>query len=208
MWHLTRDSESLMPQVDELISRIRQLEDEVQAEYSKRRSDFGSVVEAKRVCFSEEVISLQRGARTRLWSYVTSASILSWLVAPIIYVGLVPFLLLDAFLFLYQLTCLRVYGIAKVKRSDYLVLDRGDLAYLNALEKLNCSYCGYANGLISYAREIAARTEQYFCPIKHARRILAAHDRYPTFFEYGDADNYRLGIERLRAKLGEDQELE
>ena len=28
-------------------------------------------------------------------------------------------------------------------------------------KKLNCVYCGYANGVIGHAREIAARTEQY-----------------------------------------------
>lgn len=82
-----------------------------------------------------------------------------------------------------------------------LLLDRGDLPYLNALEKFNCFYCGYANGLMGYGREVAARTEQFFCPIKHARRIRAAHDRYPGFFEYGDADSYRLGLERLRDNL-------
>jgi len=88
-------------------------------------------------------------------------------------------------------------------RSDYLVLDRGDLPYLNILERFNCFYCGYANGLMGYAREISARTEQYFCPIKHARRILAAHEHYPSFFEYGDAESYRLGLERLRNALAE-----
>jgi len=40
----------------------------------------------------------------------------------------------------------------------------------------------YENGLAGYFREIAARTEQYWCPIKHARRIKAAHGRYPRFF--------------------------
>jgi hypothetical protein len=69
------------------------------------------------------------------------------------------------------------------------------------LEKFNCMYCGYANGVASYFREVAARTEQYWCPIKHARRIVAAHDRYPGFFEYGDSENYRLGLERLRDSI-------
>ena len=110
-------------------------------------------------------------------------------------------LLLDLFLTIYQAICFRVYHIAKVKRSEYVVLDRGDLPYLNILEKFNCMYCGYANGLLGWAREIAARTEQFFCPIKHARRILAAHDLYPGFFEYGDAESYRLGLERLRCAL-------
>lgn len=195
-----------MSRIDDLISRIGALEDEVQAEYSRERGNFVVAVEEKRVRFTEEVIALQRGAKTGLWSYMTGASLLSWLVAPVIYSGLVPLLLLDAFLFVYQLTCTRVYHIARVKRSDYLAWDRGDLAYLNALERLNCLYCGYANGLIGYAREIAARTEQYFCPIKHARRMRAEHDHYRTFFEYGDAESYRAGLERLRARLGEDRD--
>jgi hypothetical protein len=122
-------------------------------------------------------------------------------VAPIIYAGWIPLLMLDAFLFLYQAICFPVYHITKVTRSEYVVLDRGDLPYLNVLEQFNCFYCGYANGLIGYSREIAARTEQYFCPIKHARRIRAAHERYPAFFEYGDAESYRLGLERLRDTL-------
>jgi hypothetical protein len=47
---------------------------------------------------------------------------------------------------------------------------------------------------------VAARTEQYWCPIKHARRVLGAHDRYPDFFEFGDAESFRQGLERLRAQ--------
>jgi len=192
-----------MPQIDELIVRIRELEEEVQAEFDKRREDFAFSVGAKRVRFSEEVSELQRESKIGLWTYLTRASILIWLAAPVIYAGFIPLALLDGFLFLYQLICLRIYRIARVTRSDYVVLDRGDLPYLNLLERFNCMYCGYANGLIAYAREVAGRTEQYFCPIKHARRILAAHDRYPGFFEYGDAESYRLGLQRLRTSLAE-----
>ena len=190
-----------MSQIDDLIARIRVLEDEVQTEYSRKREDFAFVVEAKRVRFSEAVTRLHRASKRGLFGYVTTAPILSWLVAPVIYLGFVPMLLLDLFLTIYQAICFRVYHIAKVKRSEYVVLDRGDLPYLNILEKFNCMYCGYANGLLGWAREIAARTEQFFCPIKHARRILAAHDLYPGFFEYGDAESYRLGLERLRCAL-------
>jgi hypothetical protein len=202
-WHLTTESGALMPRVDDLILRIRVLEDEVQVEYERRRAAFGIVVEEKRVRFSEELSAMQRTARVGLWRYVSRASILSWIVAPVIYAGIVPLVLLDLFLFVYQQTCMRVYRIARVKRSDYLALDRGDLTYLNVLERFNCQYCGYANGLVAYAREITARTEQFFCPIKHARRVLAAHDHYPLFFDYGDAESYRLGLTRLREALAE-----
>ena len=190
-----------MSRIDELIEQLRVVEEQVQAEYEARSSDFYSVVDEKRVRFGEQVAALHRGSKTGLWRYMTGASLLSWLVAPVIYAGFLPMALLDAFLYLYQVVCFRVYRIQRVRRSEYVVLDRGDLPYLNALERFNCFYCGYANGLMAYATEIAARTEQYFCPIKHARRIIAAHDHYPLFFEYGDAESYRLGLERLRDAL-------
>ena len=190
-----------MSRIDDVIERMKTLEAELQVEFDKKREDFHFVMDQKRARFSEEVAAVQRVSRVGLVRYLTGASLLSWIVAPVIYVGWVPLLLLDAFLFLYQAICFPVYHITKVRRSEYLVLDRGDLPYLNVLERFNCFYCGYANGLMGYSREVAARTEQYFCPIKHARRIRAAHDRYPTFFEYGDAESYRLGLERLRDSL-------
>jgi len=195
-----------MSRIDELIERIRELEEEMQSEFDRRRDDFRFVVEARRMQFSEEVVALQRISRVGLFKYITGASLASWLVSPVIYSGFVPMALFDLFLFVYQAICFPVYKISKVARSDYLVLDRGDLPYLNALEKFNCFYCGYANGLMAYGREVAARTEQYFCPIKHARRIVAAHEHYHGFFEYGDAESYRHGLERLRDSLAQIEE--
>ena len=62
-------------------------------------------------------------------------------------------------------------AFAQVKRSEYVIIDRNHLSYLNLIEAFNCVYCGYANGVIAYVREIASRTEQHWCPIKHALRI-------------------------------------
>ncbi|MCB1631881.1 MAG: hypothetical protein KDI23_08615 [Pseudomonadales bacterium] len=129
---------------------------------------------------------------------MVSARPLVLLTAPMIYLGWLPFIVLDLFVTLCQAVCFPVWRIPKVKRSDYLFFDRADLPCLNAIERFNCFYCSYANGIAAYAREVAARTEQYWCPIKHARRIVAAHDRYPLFFEHGDAEAYRQGLERLR----------
>jgi len=191
-----------MARVDDLIEQIQVLEEEMQLEFEQRRGDFLVVMDAKRVRFSGEVAALRR-SRVGLLRYVTRASLLSVLTAPLIYLGFIPLLLLDAFLFLFQSICFPAYRIPRVRRADHLALDRGDLPYLNVVERVNCFYCGYANGLASYFREIAARTEQYWCPIKHARRIIAAHEHYPTFFEYGDADSYRLGLERMRSSLAD-----
>ena len=97
-----------------------------------------------------------------------------------------------------------MFGIAKVRRTDYLIFDREGLPYLNSIEKFNCFYCSYANGVAGYACEAAARTAQYWCPIKRARRMRAAHDHYPKFFEHGDGEAYRLGLEGLRGDLSSD----
>ncbi|MEZ5589920.1 MAG: hypothetical protein R3F53_04140 [Gammaproteobacteria bacterium] len=50
------------------------------------------------------------------------------LSAPVIYSMVIPFLLLDASLSVYQAICFRLYGIARVRRSDYVVLDRHHLS--------------------------------------------------------------------------------
>ncbi len=121
------------------------------------------------------------------------------LTAPFIYALIIPLVLLDIFVSIYQAVCFPTYGIEKVKRSDYLVFDRGHLAYLNALEKLNCAYCSYANGLLAYAHEIAGRTEAYWCPIKHARKTAGAHANYIDFVPFGDADAYRKRVEDIDA---------
>lgn len=120
------------------------------------------------------------------------------ITAPVIYAMIAPLLILDASVTLYQQICFRAYGVPRVRRRDYLVVDRHRLGYLNPIEKVNCAYCSYANGLIAYAREVLARTEQYWCPIRHARRVLDAHARYPGFVDYGDAQGYRERLDQLR----------
>ncbi|BEH11176.1 hypothetical protein GSUET_27880 [Geobacter sulfurreducens subsp. ethanolicus] len=188
-------------QIDELIRMIKELQEELETEFKQKREEFQFVIEKKRIRFAEEVARQQRRLKTGLFRYLIEARPLNILTAPIIYAGFIPFMALDLFLFIYQTICFPVYGIPKVKRADYLIFDREDLPYLNIIEKFNCFYCSYGNGLAAYAREISARTEQYWCPIKHARRIKAAHDRYPRFFEFGDAESFSKGLERLRQEL-------
>lgn len=180
--------------IDELLSRIRALEDELDEEYRQARDNWA----ARKAELAEEFARQQRRYKTGLFRFLIRSRLLVILTAPVIYAGWVPFLLLDLFVSLYQAICFPVYRIPKVRRRDYIVFDRADLPYLNLVEKFNCFYCSYGNGVAAYAREVAARTEQYWCPIKHARRIKAAHDRYPTFFDYGDAEAFQQGLNRLR----------
>jgi hypothetical protein len=186
------------PQVAALIDKMRSLEAELEAELAKHRAELRVGLEKGRAIFEDEILRRHRELRTRLSAYILAARPLVVITAPVIYSMIVPLVLLDLFITVYQAVCFPVYGIPKVRRRDYLVFDRHHLAYLNALEKLNCAYCSYANGLIAYVREIASRTEQYWCPVKHARRLIGAHAYYAAFEDYGDAEGYRRRLEELR----------
>jgi hypothetical protein len=177
--------------ISDLTEKIATLEAELEAELAKRRAELRVGMERGRVVFEEEILRRHRELRTKLSRYILRAHPLVVLTAPVIYSLILPLLLLDLFVTVYQAVCFPAYGIAKVRRGDYFVFDRRHLAYLNALEKLNCAYCSYANGLIAYVREIAGRTEQYWCPIKHARRVIGAHPYYAQFKDYGDAAAFR-----------------
>jgi hypothetical protein len=181
-----------------IIDRIRELESELEVEFAKRRLELAFTVKGRAVQFEERVIKRHRELKSRLSSYILGARPLLILATPFIYGLIVPFVLLDLFMSVYQRICFRLIGIPAVRRTDYIVIDRGHLAYLNIVEKINCVYCSYANGLIAYVREIASLTEQYWCPIKHARRVIASHERYPKFLDYGDAESYHRELERLR----------
>ncbi|KAB7740829.1 hypothetical protein F2P47_07225 [Parvibaculum sedimenti] len=185
--------------IEELMARIQGLELELEAELSRQSAELRYGVEHGRVVFEAEILRRHRELQTRLSRYVLNAKPAIALTAPVIYSLILPLVLLDIFVSVYQTVCFPAYGIEKVKRADYLIFDRGHLAYLNALEKLNCAYCSYANGLIAYVREIAARTEAYWCPIKHAKKAIGAHEKYMSFVAFGDAEAYRKRIAELEA---------
>lgn len=186
--------------VAHLIERIQLLELELEAEIAKRRAELRFGLERGRIVFEEEVLRRHRELRTKLWTYISHARPMIVITAPAIYGLIVPLVLLDLAVMLYQAVCFPAYGLEKVRRRDYLVFDRHHLAYLNALEKLNCAYCSYANGMIAFVREVAARTEAYWCPIKHARRMISAHDQYRSFVDYGDAEAYRAHLATFAEK--------
>ena len=187
-----------------VLDRIRELETELEQEIAEGQKRWHYTVEAGRVLFEEAVHRRHKELRTSIRRYLRESYLPTLLTAPIIYSLAVPFLLLDLWVSLYQLICFPIYGIERVRRSDYIAMDRRKLAYLNAIEKANCDYCSYANGLLAYAREIAGRTEQYWCPIKHARKIRGPHPHYRVFVDYGDALGYTRELPELREALHKD----
>ncbi|MES9956588.1 MAG: hypothetical protein ABW086_06015 [Sedimenticola sp.] len=188
--------------IEEIIGRLnslqRELEGEIDRLLSEKRELFQYTLQRGRVRFERGMRTLQRSYRTGLWRYLREAKLRHVLTAPLIYALIIPVSLMDLLVSLYQQVCFRVYDVPLVRRSEYLAIDRHQLAYLNVIEKFNCFYCSYANGVIAYSREVGARTEQYWCPIKHARRTRDAHGRTERFLDYGDAEAYRRRAQALR----------
>lgn len=170
---------------------LDEIGDDIEAELGRQRERFRYTFERGRVRFDAEVRGRHRAARERLGSFLSHTRPLVVLTSPIIYSLIIPFAVLDLFVSVYQAVCFPIYGIKKVPRADHIAIDRHHLQYLNGLQKLNCVFCGYCNGVISWVREVAGRTEEHWCPIKHARRTAEPHGRYAGFADYGDAEKFR-----------------
>ena len=188
--------------IRQILEQISALEDELQKAVEENHLRY--TIEDKRIIFEQAVKASHQRVKLGIFRWFMIVRPQNFLTAPIIYGMIVPLALFDLCVTFYQLTCFPIYGIARVKRSDHIVMDHQHLAYLNIIEKIDCMYCSYATGMSGYAREIIARTEQYFCPIKHARKILNSHSRYKNFLDYGDADNFHDKVEELRAELAKE----
>ena len=123
---------------------------------------------------------------------------------PFIYGMFFSIVFLDVCLEVYHRVCFPLYGIAFVDRWKYIRLDRHKLSYLSGLQKVNCSYCAYANGLFRYASAIAGETERYWCGVKHAADpAFAEPEHHKDFLPYGDERAYK---EFVRERAEQDEE--
>jgi hypothetical protein len=189
--------------ISQILKQIGILETELNSAIEEQENRIHYKIEGKRVVFEHAIQEAHRKLKPKMnlliWFFTVRPK--NFLTMPIIYGMVVPLALLDLCISIYQLACFPIYGIARVKRADYITIDRQYLSYLNIIEKLDCIYCGYGVGMIAYASEILARTEQYFCPIKHARKMLGAHARYKHFLGYGEADDFHGKLEKFRGEL-------
>ena len=181
----------MQDKIKALVDKIKNLEAELETDFEAYRHEFHYTVREKRVEFEAAVRQHHRDLRVGILRYIRTSNLISFLIAPVFYALIVPLLVLDVAVTLFQAIVFPIYSLKKVPRDDFIVVDRHHLSYLNGIEKFNCAFCGYANGLLAYAREIAGRTEAYWCPIKHARKARGQHRHYLEFSEYGDAEAYR-----------------
>jgi hypothetical protein len=187
-----------------IVKRINQLQDELEAALGEKAEQFSYSIENRRIRFKSDTVRWQKQFKLGLPQYIFGAPIQHVISAPVVYSLVIPFVLIDIWVSLYQAICFPIYGMKKVRRRDYIIFDRHHLAYLNIIEKLNCAYCSYGNGLLAYCLEVGSRTEAYWCPIKHANKMGAYHKWYGDFSEYGDAENYQADRKRSIDAVSQD----
>ena len=187
--------------IRKLMSEIERLEEELATVIQGQQEQLHYRIEGSKIRFEENLRKIHRELKTGVFAWLRQSEIRNVISAPFIYAMVIPFVVLDVFLFVYQSVCFPLYGIPKVKRSIYVVVDRHHLGYLNIVEKMNCLFCGYADGVLAWARQILSRTEMYWCPIKHARKVQDPHRRYARFADFGDGDSFEKHVADMRRRI-------
>lgn len=188
--------------IRQLLDQIAALDDDLRQALQEQEASAAAQFKGKRVEFEASIRQTHRRLKQGFMQWLVTNRPQNLITGPIIYSMIVPMLLLDLCVSFYQATCFPIYRIAKVKRRDYFVYDRHQLEYLNFIEKFHCTYCAYGNGLMAYVSEIVARTEAYFCPIKHAKKLLGSHAHYRRFLAFGEAEDYASKLEARRQRMG------
>ena len=189
-----------------ILAQMAALEDDLRTAVHEQETKMFFQIRGKRVQFEQSVKAAHRKLKQNFFRWLVTNRPQNLITGPIIYAMVFPLMMLDFFVSFYQFTCFPIYGIARVRRANYIVFDRQHLTYLNFVEKFHCTYCAYGSGLMGYMGEIIARTEEYFCPIKHAHKILGTHTRYNRFLDYGDAADYEARLEEFRVALGKSEQ--
>ncbi|WP_425099614.1 hypothetical protein [Tropicibacter sp. S64] len=190
-----------MSRVEEITREIDRLQAELDAETARRACDGCFRMKGGKPHFDAQTKAEHRKHKVTLRELRHRTPIGQLLTGPVIFSLIVPFVIIDLWVTLYMWICFPVYGIPLVRRSAFVKIDRHLLAYLNVFQKIYCAYCGYCNGVVAYVREVAGRTEAFWCPIKHATKVAGAHPRYAGFLDYGDGKDYIARLDASRERL-------
>lgn len=176
--------------IKDIIKKINDLNKQLGEKYDQLTEKYGFNFSGKKIVFLQEIRKRNKKFKIPTWKYVIPKHIRHLLSLPFIYIMIVPTVILDIFLTIYQAVAFSLYHIPKVKHKDFIVFDRRFLDYLNIVQKVHCLYCTYVNGVFAFAVEIAGRTERYWCPIKAAHKPKFHHGWYSEFADYGNPEEW------------------
>jgi len=82
---------------EDLSQRIKSLEKELEAALDEKEREFRYRWERGKAKFEEEILSQHRKLKLWLPSYIRQSRFLAVVTAPVLYLGFIPFFLLDLF---------------------------------------------------------------------------------------------------------------
>ena len=178
--------------IRDILEKIDKLNETLRKEQVRLAKKYGFLIREKKIIFLKKIRERNKAFRIPAWKYAIPKNIRHFLSLPFIYSMIIPAVILDIFITVYHHIAFPLYGIPKVKRSDFITYDRRFLDYLNIIQKVHCLYCSYVNGLLAYAVEIAGRTERYWCPVKASyNKNTFTHMWYKDFADYGDPEDWK-----------------
>lgn len=174
--------------IAKILETIEKLKKDLRKEYLGLQEKYDFFVQKRKIVFSLGAKNKQRAQKMNVWIYALTPDIKHLISMPFIYWMIFPAIILDIFLYFYQWAALLFYWIPRAERKDYFIYDRRFLVYLNIIQKFNCLYCSYVNWLFAFAVEVGSRTEQYWCPIKHAVNSDSEHKYFKYYSDYWDPE--------------------
>jgi hypothetical protein len=118
--------------VDRIVGRLRDAEEDLKRDVDEQQRRWQYRIHRGRVWFDKELGEAHRRLRQTIPAYIREGSAFNLLTAPVIYSLIIPLALLDVWTTAYQWVCFPIYGVARVRRRAYFVIDRRHLAYLTA----------------------------------------------------------------------------
>jgi len=92
-------------QIEVLLDKMRDLEDELVDELQKQQEQFSYEILKRRVYFEEKVIIRHKEYAKQLFNYIADAKLKHILSVPFIWICIVPVALMDITISLYQAIC-------------------------------------------------------------------------------------------------------
>ena len=109
--------------IQQLLAQINALEDELRIAVNEQQSSIFFQIKGKRVEFEQSIKETHRKLKMNFFRWLVTNRPQNFITGPIIYSMIIPLLVTDLFITFYQLTCFPIYGIKKVRRSDYVIFD-------------------------------------------------------------------------------------
>jgi len=119
-------------------------------------------------------------------SYPDRNILIALFAVAIMYGMIIPIIIMDLSTRVYQLVYFNAANIPLIPSSDYISFDRWDLTKLSLIQKINCQYCSYANGIAAWTKAVVNQTELYSCAIKnhHQKNGQEHHKDFISYEEF------------------------